>query len=321
MFSAGVEGSMDCCIGGSIRRLLILLLLLWVVDMRMSAAAAPGEPCPTAVVNVIAVENQYGSIVAQLGGQCVRVTSIINDPSADPHEFQTDVRVGKAYQTAALVVQNGLGYDEFSNKIMGTLRQKPLVITGGDVIGLKPGDNPHLWYHPGYVMRMSQAITDALKQLRPVAGTYFDAQAKEFAATLGPYHALIEEIKQRFAGTPIGATETVFVYMAEAAGLKLVSPPRFMQAVAEGTSPTVRDVATFHEQIQRRAIKVLVYNTQAVSNLTSQLHTMALEVGIPVVGVTETLVPVQDTFQNWQVRQLRELLKALEHSAVSGKGL
>jgi zinc/manganese transport system substrate-binding protein len=74
----------------------------------------------------------------------------------------------------------------------------------------------------------------------------------------------------------------------------------------------VRDVATFHDQIQQKHIKVLVYNMQAVSNLASQLQTLAQEVGVPVVGVTETLVPVHDTFQNWQVRQLRNLLTALE---------
>jgi zinc/manganese transport system substrate-binding protein len=307
-----VGGMVDGHRGGMARRLWMLLLSLWVVGMGMSLAAVPGELCPSAVVNGIAVENPYGSMLAQLGAQCVRVTSIINDPMADPHEFQTDVQVGKTYQRAELVVQNGLGYDEFSNKILATLRRKPLVIAGGDVVGLKLGDNPHLWYSPDYVTRMSQAITHALKQLRPLAATYFDTQARDFASALGPYHALIEEIKRRFAGTPIGATETVFVYMAEATGLNLVSPPQFMQAVAEGTSPTVRDVATFHDQIQQKHIKVLVYNTQAVSNLASQLRTLAHEVAIPVVGVTETLVPVHDTFQNWQVRQLRDLLAALE---------
>jgi zinc/manganese transport system substrate-binding protein len=125
---------------------------------------------------------------------------------------------------------------------------------------------------------------------------------------------MIDEIKRWFGGTPVGATESVFTYMAEATGLKLTSPPKFMQAVAEGTSPTVRDVATFQRQIQQKRIKVLIYNTQAVTNLATQLQSMAQEVGIPVVGVSETLVPVHDTFQSWQVRQLQLLLKALESS-------
>src|SRR5262245_59366861 len=232
---------------GPARKVSMALLSLWILGMGLSLAAASGELCPVPVLNVIAVENAYGSIVAQLGGQCVRVTSIINDPRADPHEFQTDVQVGKAYQTAERVVQNGLGYDEFSKKILGTLRQQPVVITGGEVVGLTPGDDPHLWYNPDHVTRISQAISRALTQLRPLAATYLEARAQEFADALGPYHQLTEEIRQRFAGTPVGATETVFAYMAAATGLKLVSPPGFMQAVAEGTSPTVRDVATFHD--------------------------------------------------------------------------
>ena len=110
----------------------MLLWSLWAVGMGISVAAVASELCPSSVINGIAVENPYGSMLAQLGGQCVRVSSIINDPSADPHEFQTDVHVGKAYQTAELVVQNGLGYDEFSNKIIATLAQKPVVITAGE---------------------------------------------------------------------------------------------------------------------------------------------------------------------------------------------
>jgi zinc/manganese transport system substrate-binding protein len=296
-----------------VQTLHVLSVVAWLSGP-MAAMAASGKPCPAEVVSVVAVENHYGSMVAQLGGQCVRVTSIISDPRADPHEFQTDVQVGKAYQTTELVIQNGLGYDEFSNKLLATLRRKPMVITGGEVVGLTLGDNPHIWYHPGYVTRISQAITQTLKQLRPAAAAYFDAQAQVFAIALGPYLTMIEEIKQRFAGTPIGATESIFLYMAQATGLRLISPPRFMRAVAEGTSPTVHDVATFQTQLQKKQIKVLIYNVQAITNLVTQLVTMARGIGIPVVGVSETLMPVHDTFQNWQVRQLQTLLRALEDS-------
>jgi zinc/manganese transport system substrate-binding protein len=125
---------------------------------------------------------------------------------------------------------------------------------------------------------------------------------------------MIADLKQRFGGTPIGATESAFVYMAEATEMQLISPPKFMQAVAEGTGPSVRDVALFHTQIQQKQIKVLIYNTQAVTNLATQLQSMAREVGIPVVGISETLVPAHDTFQAWQVRQLRLLWQALENS-------
>ena len=116
---------MEYPLSATMRRLLMLLLSLWAVGMGMSVAAVSSELCPSSVINGIAVENPYGSLLAQLGGQCARVTSIINDPSADPHEFQTDVQVGKAYQTAELVVQNGLGYDGLPTRSLPRWRRNP----------------------------------------------------------------------------------------------------------------------------------------------------------------------------------------------------
>jgi zinc/manganese transport system substrate-binding protein len=268
-------------------------------------------PCPVPSVLVVAVENQYGSILQQLGGRCAEVTSIMSNPNGDPHEFQTDIAVARVYQRAELVVDNGLGYDDFSRKIVATLRRKPIVVTAGEVVGLKVGDNPHLWYNPAYVSRLAQALSEALKRLRPAAGAYFEAQAREFSGRLGPYRAAIESIRRRFAGTPIGATESIFVYMARATGLDLITPPGFMAAVAEGTQPSVADMIAFHAQIQQRQIRLLIYNTQTVTNLTSELRERARASGIPLVGVSETLVPPRATFQAWQVQQLEAVLVAL----------
>src|SRR5437588_5344577 len=82
-------------------------------------------PCPTSAVQVLAVENFYGSLVNQIGGQCVSTTTILSDPDADPHEFQPAAKDVRAYQSAQLVVENGLGYDDFSDKIMATLSTQP----------------------------------------------------------------------------------------------------------------------------------------------------------------------------------------------------
>jgi zinc/manganese transport system substrate-binding protein len=262
-------------------------------------------------VPVVAAESQYGSIVQQLGGRCVDVTSIMSNPNADPHEFQTDIGVARSYQRAELVVDNGLGYDDFSRKIVATLRRKPIVVTAGDVVGLKVGDNPHVWYDPAYVGRLAQAVTEALKRLRQGAAPYFEARAREVTERLGPYRSAVETIRRRFVGTPIGATESIFVYMARATGLDLITPPGFMAAVAEGTQPSVADMIAFHAQIQQRQIRLLVYNTQTITNLTRELQERARAAGIPVVGVSETLVPAGDAFQDWQVRQLDAVLLAL----------
>ena len=244
----------------------------------------------------------------------MRFKSIMTNPDADPHEFQTNFQVVRDYQAAQLVVENGLGYDDWSDKILETLATKPKVVNAGDVLGLKAGDNPHVWYDPDAVDRICQAITAALKELNPAGSEYFDARAKDYAGRLAPYHEAVARIRKRFAGTPVGATESIFVPMAQATGLDLISPPGLMNAVAEDANPSVQDVALFQQQIQEKKIKVLVYNNQTSGNLTSQLREMAEKAGVPVVGVSETLTPVDATFEDWQISQLKALEDALASS-------
>ncbi len=282
-------------------------------DTSWSAGDGP-DGCPGAAIRVIAVENQYGSLVSRLGGRGVRFKSIMTNPDADPHEFQTNFQVVRDYQAAQLMIENGLGYDDWSDKILETLAPKPKVVNAGDVLGLKAGDNPHVWYDPDSVDRVCQAITAALKDLNPAGSEYFEARAKDYAGRLAPYHEAVARIRKRFAGTPVGSTESIFVPMARATGLDLISPPGLMNAVSEDANPSVQDVALFQGQIREKKIKVLVYNNQTSGILTSQLREMADKAGVPVVGVSETLTPVDATFEDWQISQLKALEDALASS-------
>jgi zinc/manganese transport system substrate-binding protein len=278
-------------------------------------SASTGGPCPTTPVAVVVVENFYGSMLEQLGGQCVRVTSILTDPSADPHEYQPSVNDARSYQDAQLVVQNGLGYDDFSDKIVATLGRKPGVLNLGETLGLKVGDNPHIWYGPDYVDRIARAMTDALKRADPSAAGYFDEMAGAYLDRgLADYRSAVERIQAQFKGTPVGSTESIFVYMARGTGLSLISPPGLMNAVAESSDPAARDLAAFQDQITRHQIKILVYNTQTESNLTEQLKKMAAANNIPLLGVSETMPRGARSFQDWQTSQLEQLNKALASS-------
>ena len=283
------------------------------------AASAGIGPCPTAPISVIAVENFYWNILGQLGGQCVEATSILADPSADPHEYQPTANDAKSYQAAQFVVENGLGYDDFSDKIIATMGQKPAVLNVGSMLGLKVGDNPHVWYNPDYVDKIARAMTQGLKQVDPSAAGYFDQQAAAFSGnSLTTYRSSVAQIQTRFKGTPVGSTESIFAYMAQATSLDLISPPAFMNAVAEGNDPAARDLAVFQDQITKRQIKVLVYNTQTVTNLTEQLKAMATANHVSMVGVSETMPLGAKSFQDWQTNQLQQLIKAL--AANGGQG-
>lgn len=274
-------------------------------------------PCPTAPVPVLAVENFYASLVQQLGGQCVTITTILSDPDADPHEFQPTANDVRAFQSAALVVENGLGYDAFADKALGTLSRKPEVVRAGDVLGLQVGANPHVWYSAGYVDQINAAILNGLKKVDPDASAYFDDQAVALQQAFGTYHGLINQIASQFAQTPVGATESIFVDLAYATNLKLTTPIAFMVALSEGEDPSARDIATFQDQLRGKQVKVLVYNVQTVTPTTEQLKSLAVQNGIPIVGVSETMPPGAQTFQGWQAGQLQLLLDALQKVSAS----
>jgi zinc/manganese transport system substrate-binding protein len=122
---------------------------------------------------------------------------------------------------------------------------------------------------------------------------------------------LISDIRTRYAGTPVGASESIFAPLAQALGLNLTTPAGFLRAISEGTDPSAADKAASDAQLSNRAVKVYVYNSQnATPDVAAQLAT-ARRAGVPVVAVTETLNPADATFQQWQVSQLQALKAAL----------
>jgi zinc/manganese transport system substrate-binding protein len=288
--------------------------LMTVLTLAIAASActvnAPGAT--PGVMNVVAGENFWGSIAAQLGGSKVSVHSVVTDPNADPHEYESSTTDARSFAEADLVILNGAGYDDWGQKLLdANSSSHRTVLNIAQLLGRKPGDNPHFWYNPAYVMAVADKITAEYKAIDPAGASFFDQQRSAFTTTLKPYTDRIAEIKSKYAGIPIGSTESIFVYMATALGLDLVSPPDFMNAVAEGTDPPASAVATFHDQVAGKKIKVLVYNIQASSALTASLKQLAQQQGIPLIGVTETLQPVGASFQDWQAAQLTALEGAL----------
>jgi len=174
------------------------------------------------------------------------------------------------------------------------------------------GGNPHRWYSPSDVEKVADEITADLKKADPAGATYFDSQRQAFENTgLARYHQLITDIKTTYAGTPVGASESVFAPLAEALGLDLITPASFLKATSEGTDPSAADKATIDHQIRARTIKVYVFNSQNSTPDIAAQASAAKEVGIPVSTMTETLSPAGESFQDWQSAQLQALKTAL----------
>jgi zinc/manganese transport system substrate-binding protein len=290
------------------RRVLGLLVLV----LAMGACGGSSPVATSGSIKVVAGQNFWGSIAAQLGGSKASIQSVVSDPNADPHEYETNTNDARAFADANFVILNGAGYDSWATKLLSSNPSgHRTVLVAADLLGKKAGDNPHFWYNPDYVTRMADQITADYKSIAPADSAYFDQQRATFASALQPYMQRITEIKAKFTGVPVAATESIFVYMAAALGLDLISPAEFMNAVAEGNDPPASAVIEFQNQITGKQAKVLVYNLQTATAVTTNVKQLASGEGIPLVGVTETLQPESATFQDWQVAQLTALQNAL----------
>jgi zinc/manganese transport system substrate-binding protein len=264
-------------------------------------------------VHVVAAENFWGNITQQIGGSHVDVTSIISDPNADPHTYETDPKDAAAISAASFVILNGVGYDDFASKLLSASPNSSRTVINiqkvAGVTGSNP--NPHLWYDPTYVKDAADAITAALAKADPVDATTFTANEQTFLTAYQPYIDELAKIKAKYAGTKISYTERVPGYLVQAAGLVLGTPASFSQAVEDGNDPSPGDTATFNADITGHKVKVLLYNGQVTDSQTDKIKSLARSSGVPIVGVAETLPPNGQNFQTWQLDQAKEIFAAL----------
>jgi zinc/manganese transport system substrate-binding protein len=296
------------------RRVLATLLAL------AAAAALAGcdaiSTASTTGLSVVAAENFWGSIAQQIAGKKASVQSIITNPAEDPHSYEPTANDARTLATAQLAIVNGVGYDPWAPKLLAANPDPHRVVLNvGSQFGLHEEDNPHRWYSPADVDSVAYYITADLSRLDPKNASYYARRLATFETTdLKRYHELIAEIKRRYAGVPVGASESIFALMAPALGLDLITPASFMKAISEGTDLSAQDIITTEAQITGRRIRVWIYNSQNVTPEIQRLGALARANHIPIATVTETLAPASATFEQWQVAQLDGLERALHEA-------
>jgi zinc/manganese transport system substrate-binding protein len=300
----------------AIRRAVAGLAVAALLVLAAGCAPAPPASGPATGLRVVAAENFWGSIAAQLGGSRVSVTSIIDNPNTDPHDYEPTVADARAIARARLVIANGVGYDPWVARLVaadpGASRA---VLDVGALARVPAGGNPHLWYSPAVVRDVVARITEDYTRLDPGGASYYDGLRRSFESTsLKRYDGLIAEIRAKYAGTPVGASEGIVTPLAEGLGLKVLTPETFLTAISEGTGPTAADKAIVDAQIRSNQIKVFIYNAQNATPDVATLVAAAKARGIPVVTITETMVPATGDFQDWQTAQLEALLAALRQA-------
>jgi zinc/manganese transport system substrate-binding protein len=295
------------------RRLAPVLLLAALAAFPAGCAGSATTAGRGGPIEVVAAENFWGSIAAQLGGSKVHVTSVVSSPATDPHDYEPTAADGRLLAGARMAIVNGIGYDPWAGKLLAS---NPvggrIVLTVGDLVGIPAGGNPHQWYSPPNVQRVIDAIAGDYAKLDPKDNGYFRAQKARFETQgLARYKRLIATINRRYHGVPVGASESIFAPLAQALGLKLLTPDSFLKAISEGAEPTASDITTINRQIADRQIEVWVFNSQNSTPDVQRITDAARAQSIPVTTITETMTPASARFQDWQSHQLEALMHAL----------
>jgi zinc/manganese transport system substrate-binding protein len=272
---------------------------------------SPAYPFDAGAMTVTGAENFYADVLHQLGGPHLKVYSFLSDPNADPHQYESNAGNAKAVADSRLVIENGLGYDAFMDKLLrASPREGRVVINVQQLIGAADGSNPHLWYDPTVMPRVAQAAAGALSKVDPANAGRYQEGLEAFQAAFAPVSSQVAQLKQSRSGTPVAFTEPVFGYMAGAIGLVVKSPPEFMHAVEEGNDPPAAAVAQEQDLITKHQVNALFYNSQTVTKVTARVRDLAVANRVPLVGVSETEPPGK-TYQQWQLSTLREVGDAL----------
>ncbi len=279
-----------------------------------AASALVAAPAFADPVKVVAAENFYGDVASQISGANVAVTSILSNPDDDPHLFEASPATAKALTDAKVVIVNGVDYDPWMEKLLGAHKapgRKEIVVA--QLVGRKTGDNPHLWYEPSYVKAAAKALVADLDAIDPANKADYDKGEAQFLDSLKPLDAKIADMRKKYSGQPVIASEPVFGYQAGLIGLK-VHDEKFALAVMNNAEPTASEVAAFENDLKGHKVKAMLYNAQASEPAVARLVQMAKDNSIPVVGVSET-EPAGKTYQAWMLGQLDALDAALGGAA------
>jgi zinc/manganese transport system substrate-binding protein len=296
----------------NIRRPIPLLTVFVALLVAGCGAAVTGSGGSGKIV-AVGGENEYANVISQIGGRYVRASAILSDPNTDPHTFEASPSVASTVSSAQLIVQNGLGYDNFMGKIeSASPNPKREVIDVQHLLGLPSSTpNPHLWYMPSTMPAVAKAVAATLIRLQPSHAAYFKANEATFDRSLSAWYGALKQFRSRYPHLAVAVTEPVGDYMLEAAGAAVQTPYSLQRAVQNGVDPAPQDVTVQNGLLSGRKVKVLLYNQQVTDSLTKTWLKSASAHKIPVVGVYETMPTGDYDYQSWMVAEVNALQKAV----------
>jgi zinc/manganese transport system substrate-binding protein len=263
----------------------------------------------TGKITVVASTDVWGSVASAVGGDQVSVTSIIHDPSADPHSYQTTPADAVATAQAQLTLGNGGGYDDFFTKLADQAPNAHKLLAYD--IAATGDDNEHVWYSFPSVEKVADQLAAQLAQIRPDAAQTFTANDNAFKRKVDALVTKAARIGTAHPGAKVLETEPVPNYLVDIANLTNATPEDFSNAVENETDVPPAALAAVNRLISGKQIQAVLNNEQTVTSATTQVVNNARAAGIPVVGVTETLPTGVTDYISWMTSEVEALAGAI----------
>lgn len=293
-----------------LKKFLLSLVLLISLGGLLAGCQTSNQATPTAdgKIKILASLDFYGQTAQKVAGKYGEVTSVINRPGVDPHDFEATVKTAKVASRASLIIYNGLGYDDWMSKLVVNKATNAKVIQVGTTIaGKKDGANEHVWYDPTTMPKLAHQIALELAKIQPEHKQYFLKQAREYQANLKPLTKTVAQLKHNAHGQKVAVSEPVFDYSLAAMGYQ-ISNTHFAKSIEEGSDPSPKDIKQMQTAIKKHQIAFFVENTQSDSNIVDNMVKLAHQNNVPVLKVTETL-PAGQTYTSWMLKQYQQLAK------------
>lgn len=288
------------------RRLGGLGILLGII---LIIAGCQQESAKHDQIQVVSSLDFYGEAAQAVLGQQGQVKSIINSPSLDPHSYEPTTNDAKAVAQADVVIENGLGYDQWLAKVVaGSNNKKQKVVKISRLMQRTDGDNEHLWYDLNTMPKLTRQLMQQFSQIDPQHRATFQKNGQAYLKKLAQLRAEVTTLKKQANGQKVAVSEPVFNDALAEMGYQ-VANQHFAKAIEDGTDPSPKDIAQMRQLIQKHQIAFLVVNKQEESPIIQQMHDLARQEKVPVVQVTETL-PANQTYLTWMQQQFKAVRKA-----------
>ena len=133
--------------------------------------------------SIVTSTNVYADIAQNVLGKYGKATAIITNSATDPHDFEPTTADAKKVQNAKIVVANGLGYDSWLPKLAKSTN-KSAVLVGEDLMNLKNGANPHIWFDLNMPKKYVNYLVERLSKIDKKHAAYYKENGKKYLRKL-----------------------------------------------------------------------------------------------------------------------------------------